>query len=55
VKCGTITVDMLRKAFQLPDHAEITITVPTGGDWSGMNITFGEDFNELRVKVEDVK
>lgn len=54
VKCGTITVEMLRKAFRLPKHAELTLTVLTGGDWSGMNAVFGEDITEIRVKVEDI-
>lgn len=52
VRTGIITPDDIRKKFNLPKHAEITVRVPGGGDWSGMDAEIGNEIPHIHVKVE---
>jgi len=52
---GVITAEDLRKQFKIPDKAEITVMVPTGGDWSGTELEIGKDVPGIRVQWENVK
>lgn len=55
VRSGVITIADLRKAFGIPAHADVTITVPRGGDWSGMSLVVGEDIPGIDVRWEEIK
>jgi hypothetical protein len=46
---GVITADDIKRKFKIPAQAQITMTVPGGGNWSGMSIVMGEDFPHLTV------
>ena len=35
--------DTLKRLLGLPQHAEVTVTVPGGGDWSNTTLTIGPD------------
>lgn len=50
---GRITGEMLREVFDLPDDAELTVLVPSGGDYSGMRLHLDADINlDARWTVE---
>ena len=55
VKRGLITPDDIRKKFNLPPHAEITVRVPGGGNWAGLDANLGEDIPHIGVKVETIR
>ena len=38
-----ITAEAIRERFKIPIEAELTVTVPRGGDWSGLDLTIGGD------------
>jgi hypothetical protein len=35
---GALTAAQIRKAFNIPDNASITVHVPGGGDWSSTDL-----------------
>jgi len=51
---GVITLDDLRKKFDIPNHADVSISVPSG---MGGELSMGEhlDFGHLDVSWEEVK
>lgn len=55
IRSGVITADDIRRKFRLPANAKITVTVPGGADWSGMDIELGTDFEKIDVTVEETK
>ena len=55
VKRGLITADDIRKKFNLPANAEITVRIPGGGNWSGLDANLGEDIPHIGVKVETIR
>lgn len=55
VTSGKITAADLRAAFKIPDDAEISVSIPTGGDWSGMDATLGTDIPHIDVRWERIK
>ena len=48
---GTITLKDLQKAFGIPEDAEVTVAVPSGGDYSGQKL----DVGEIQVRWERVE
>ena len=55
VKRGIITVEDVRRKFNLPPNAEVTVRVPGGGNWSGLDAVLGEDVPHINVKVETIR
>jgi hypothetical protein len=51
---GTINANDLRKAFRIPTDADITFTVPSGGDWSGQAVDL-DDGHVIHVSWEEVR
>lgn len=45
---GVITLDDLRRKFNIPAGADVFIKVPSGGDWSNTNL----DLSEVMIQVE---
>lgn len=53
---GIITAADLRKKFNIPIGAEITVDIPSGGDWSGESVEIGgESIPHIKVDWEEVK
>lgn len=50
-----ITVDEIRRKFCIPDQAKVSIEVPGGGDWSGMELSIGDDIGHIKVSWEETK
>lgn len=44
-----LTPDSIRKAFDLPEDAELFVRVPGGADWSSCDLTLGVE-TELEVR-----
>ena len=47
-----ITVADIRKRFNLPEDAEVVLTVPGGADWSGMTLPLEEFDGPIKAKWE---
>ena len=53
---GIITAADLRKQFNIPEAAEITVDIPSGGDWSGESVEVGGDaIPHIKIEWEEVK
>lgn len=50
-----VTADDIRRAFNFPKTAEVTVTVPGGGDWSGSDLDIGSDIPHVTVSWETSK
>jgi len=48
---GVITLDDLRKKFNIPVNAEVRVRVPGGGDWSNQDL----DVTEIFVMWEELR
>lgn len=48
----TITASEIRKAFRLPDNAEVFVRVPGGADWSNVDLEITEQDCLLEAKWE---
>jgi hypothetical protein len=42
------------KGVAVPDHAEVVVLVPGGGDWSNMNLDIDRD-TQVKVKFTETK
>lgn len=51
---ATISAEDIKKAFGLPDDCELCVEVPSGGDYSGVELEIGYD-TELTVKWEETE
>ena len=51
---GTINASDLRKAFKIPDRADITFQVPGGGDWSGQAVNVDDEEQVISVSWEEI-
>lgn len=52
---GVITLEDIKKKFNIPDGATVSVKVPGGGDWSGMDIDMGVDFETINVSWEKIR
>lgn len=50
---GVIPLAELKVRFNLPNQARITVEIPGGGDWSGMEVAIGEEIPHLKVAWEE--
>lgn len=50
---GKITLVDLRKRFNIPDRAEVTVRVPGGADWSNTDLSLMDV--DITVRWEEVK
>lgn len=52
---AVITLEDLRKAFNIPDNASVFVLVPRGGDYSGTTLDFDRDFEGIKVQWTTVE
>lgn len=50
-----ISAHAIRQNFNLPPDAEVSVTVPSGADWSGMELTIGDDVPHVTATWETNK
>lgn len=50
---GVITLEDLRKKFNIPAHADVVVHVPGGGDWSNTSLNIKD--HPIEVTWEEVK